>query len=130
MEYLERVANEMKGVRVRNASLRANPPLLMIRDRGNAYVLRRKVQGIHWEEAVDQLQSIPALRVMNSSVRVDKLIMKSVRKTSEWLQAHANPEEEPLLDGLSYFVSWNLETNQPRIVVDFGGSYVESIWVA
>lgn len=130
MEYLERVAIEMKGVRVKNATLRANPPLLMIRDRGNAYVLRRKVDGIHWEEAVDQLQSIPSLRVMNESVKVDKLIMKSVQKSSDWLNAHTNPEEEPLLEGLSYFVSWNLETNQPMIVVDFGGSYVESIWVA
>lgn len=130
MEYLDRMAKEMKGVRVKKASLRVNPPLLIIRDRGNAYVLRRKVQGIHWEEAVDQLQSIPALQAMNASVRVDKLIMSAVRKSSEWLASHVEPDDEPLLEGLSYFVSWNLEANHPGIVVDFAGSYVETIWAA
>jgi len=130
MDYLGRIGPEMKGTRVKNACLRTNPPLLIIRDRGNAYVLRRKVAGIHWEEAADQLQTIPALRVMNESVKVDKLIATTVRKSSDWLRAHCNPEEEPLLEGLSYFVSWYLETNQPKIVVDFGGSYVECVWVA
>ncbi len=130
MDYLHRIGSEMKGTRVRNAGLRTNPPLLIIRDRGNAYVLRRKVDGIHWEEAVDQLQTAPTLRAMNASVKVDKLIATTVRKSSEWLGAHCTPEEQPLLEGLSYFISWNLETNQPKIVVDFGGSYVESVWAA
>ncbi len=130
MDYLGRIGTEMKGARVKNANLRANPPLLIIRDRGNAYVLRRKVDGIHWEEAVDQLQTVPSLRAMNASVKVDKLITTTVRRSSEWLHGHCNAEDESVREGLSYFVSWNLEVNQPKIVVDFGGSYVESVWVA
>lgn len=130
MEYLDRVSSKMKGVRVKNACLKTNPPLLILRDRGNAYVMRRKVSGIHWEEAVDQLLTITPLRVMNASVKVDKLITATVRKSADWLHAHCNPEDETLPEGLSYFVSWNLETNQPKIVVDFGGSYVECVWVA
>ncbi|MDQ7782960.1 MAG: hypothetical protein RDU20_08785 [Desulfomonilaceae bacterium] len=130
MDFLHRIESETRGMRVKNARIGTTPPLLIIRDRGNAYVLRRKVEGIHWEEAVDQLQSSPSLRAMNASVKVDKLITTTVRKSSEWVHAHCRPEEEPLLQGLSFFVSWNLEANQPKIVVDFGGSYVESVWVA
>ena len=36
MEMLAQVAPEKEGTRVRNAELRTNPPLLVIRDRGNA----------------------------------------------------------------------------------------------
>ncbi|MFH1092034.1 MAG: GNAT family N-acetyltransferase [Pseudomonadota bacterium] len=56
-ELLERLAAKSPGARAGNARLLVNPPLLTIRDRGNAYVLRRKIEGVHWEEALEQLQS-------------------------------------------------------------------------
>jgi len=93
-------------------------------------VLRRKVQGIHWEEAVEQLQISPALKGLNAAVGLDKLIRSTVRATREWLSAKINGAPGLLAERFAYFVSWDLDNNQPRITVDLTGSFVESIWIA
>ena len=129
-ELLGDLAAELGGVRLRNAAVHINLPLLVIRDRGNGYVLRRKVAGIHWEEAVEQLQTAPELKSLNESMAVDRMMRATVRKTQDWLRSHLNKDDEPLLEQFTYFVSWDLGTNQPKLVVDFSGSYPESIWVS
>jgi hypothetical protein len=129
-ELLEGLISEVGGVRLCNAAVRVNPPLLVIRDRGNAYVLRRKIAGIHWEEAVEQLQTAPMLKSLNESMSIDRMTRATVRKMQNWLKSHLNKEDEFFLDQFTYFVSWDLEANQPKLVVDFGGSYLESIWVS
>ncbi|MBI5571071.1 MAG: hypothetical protein HY914_14095 [Desulfomonile tiedjei] len=129
-ELLERIGPELNGKRVRNALVKCNPPLLVIRDRGNGYVLRRKVEGIHWEEATEQLQVEPRLQGLNRSLGIEKLILSTVRRTAEWLGSRLSPEESPVLEDLTYFVAWNLDRNQPKLQVDFAGSSVESIWIA
>ena len=107
-----------------------NPPLLVIRDRGNGYVLRRKIHGIHWEEAVEQLQTLPSLKALNASVKVDRIIKATVKKLQNKLQSEANVEEELESASLAYYVSWDLEGNRPRVVVDMSGTFLESVWVA
>lgn len=129
-DLLERLVPRANGVRIKNTRLEINPPLLVVRDRGNAYVLRRKVDGIHWEEAVEQLQSVSTLKTLNRSMSVDRMITSAVRRASDWLRGAVTSEDEPLLERSSFFVSWNLTTNQPKIVVDFAGSYLESVWIA
>jgi len=129
-EILDRVAPETGGTRLRNARLWANAPLLVVRDRGNGYVLRPKVAGIHWEEAVDQLQRLPHLRELNRTLKIEKLITATVRGASDWLRERLVNGELGLLEGVSYFVSWDLDKNHPALVVDFSGSYLESIWIA
>jgi hypothetical protein len=129
-ELLEDLTAELGGVRLRNAAVYVNLPLLVIRDRGNGYVLRRKIAGIHWEEAVEQLQTAPELKGLNESMAIDVMTRSTVRKTQDWLKSRLNQEDEFLLDQFTYFVSWDLEANQPKLVVDFSGSYLESIWVA
>jgi hypothetical protein len=129
-EFMEDIALKAAGARIRNAALALNPPLLVIRDRGNAYVLRRKIEGIHWEEAVEQLQTSPALKSLNASMKIDKLVQSTVKKTQDWLRARITREEGSLLDNFSYFVSWQMEANQPKLVVDFSGTFLESIWIA
>ncbi len=129
-ELLEKMASAATGVRLGGAELRVNAPLLIIRDRGNAYALRNKVDGIHWEEAVDQSQTNPSLADINKSMKLDKLITKSVKKAREWLIANAGVDSEGLIDGTSFFVSWVVETNKPKIIVDFQGSYIETLWIA
>ena len=93
-------------------------------------MLRRKVAGIHWEEAIEQLQTAPELKSLNESMAIDAMTRSTVRKTQDWLKSQLNQEDEFLLDQFTYFVSWDLEANQPKVVVDFAGSYLESIWVA
>ncbi len=127
---LNRIAGQVAGKRIRNAMVQTNPPLLVIRDRGNGYVLRRKVEGIHWEEAVEQLQTLPELKELNREMRIDKKIQTTVRKAEDWLKSKLTPDEESLLDLFTFFVSWNMQTNRPRLIVDPAGSYLESLWIA
>jgi hypothetical protein len=130
-EILRRLVPLTQQARIKNARVQTNPALLVIRDRGNAYVLRFKVSGIHWEEAVDQLQGSSSLKALNAAARVDKLVMATIRKGAEWLKSALEADgEEVLVESFTHFVSWNLDTNQPRVVVDFSGTYLESIWIA
>jgi hypothetical protein len=127
--FLEGLAPRLIGLRVKHAHLKINPPLLVIRDRGNAYVLRRKVDGVHWEEAVEQLQSAPHLKGMNNAMKVDRLIFSTVRKANETLAKNIGPDE-PRPDSMTCFVRWDLRLNQPRVVVDFSTTFLESVWLA
>jgi len=127
---LERITSEMPGARARNARLTANPSLLVIQDRGNAYVLRHKINGIHWEEAVEQLQSSPHLKDTNTSIKLDKVICDTVRKAKEVIAAQLGMGDETLSDILACFVSWDLKTNKPKLMIDYEGIFLESVWMA
>ena len=127
---LQRIASEMPGARARNAQLRTNPPLLVIRDRGNAYVLRRKISGIHWEEAVEQLQSSLSLKKVNKAVEIDRMVLITVREANEMIAKQLDGGVEALLDLLTCFVSWDLKTNQPKLMIDCEGTFFETVWMA
>jgi hypothetical protein len=127
---LRRVGSEMPDARPGNARLRVNPPLLSILDRGNAYVLRRKLAGIHWEEAIEQLQSDPHLRSMSATMKIDRVILDTVRRANEMVSGKLGLREETVSDLLTCFVPWDLETNQPRLMIDFTSTYLESVWMA
>ncbi len=129
-ELLEHLISEIPGVRANNALLRPNPPLLVIRDRVNAYALRHKVSGIHWEEAVEQLQSSPRLKGMNTCMEIDRLIFITVRRANEMVVEHLGVDEKRLVNLLTWFVSWDLKNNQPKLTVDFSCTFVESVWIA
>ena len=129
-ELLRRIKLEMAHARPGNAQLKVNPPLLTIQDRGNAYVLRRKVAGIHWEEAIEQLQSAPHLKSMNGSMKIDRVILGTVRNTNQMISEKLGLREEPVGDSLTCFVPWDLESNQPRLMIDFSNVYLESVWMA
>jgi hypothetical protein len=129
-ELLRRINLEMAHARPSNAQLRVNPPLLTIQDRGNVYVLRRKVGGIHWEEAIEQLQSAPHLKSMNGSLKIDTVILGTVRKANQMISEKLGLREETVRDSLTCFVPWDLESNQPRLMIDFTNVYLESVWMA
>jgi hypothetical protein len=127
---LERIETEMPGARVSNARLRVNPPLLVIRDLGTAYVLRRKVAGVHWEEAVEQLQSSAQLKGINAAMRFDATVLSTVRTVKGTIGDQLALAEDPLLDLLTCFVSWDLEANRPGFLIDFSGTFLHEVWVA
>ena len=120
----------MAHARPCNAELRVNPPLLTIEDRGNAYVLRHKVHGIHWEEAIEQLESVPHLKDMNRSMKIDRVILGTVGKANQMISENLDLREETVADSLTCFVSWDLEGNQPHLMIDFTSVYLESVWMA
>jgi hypothetical protein len=129
-ELLRRIKLEMAHARPSSAQLKVNPPLLTIQDRGNAYVLRRKLGGIHWEEAIEQLQNAPHLKNMNESMKIDGVILGTVRDTNQMISEKLGLPEETVADSLTCFVPWDLEDNQPRLMIDFTNVYLESVWMA
>jgi len=129
-EVLESLAVDMAGARLRSALLKINPILMVIRDRGNGYILWRKLEGIHWDEAVEQTQTQPHLKVINASVGIDRIIQATVCEGIDLLQSKLKDGDESLLDRFTWFVSWDLEKNQPRIAVDVAGSYLQAIWLS
>jgi hypothetical protein len=127
---LEAVHARMQGARVHHAPLDVNPHLLVIQDRGSAYVLRRKIEGIHWEEALEQLQSVKALKALNTSMRIDRMIVSCVRETMILLHQGVGEDPGVLRDSVAYFVSWNLKTNQPKLAIDYSTTSLDCIWLA
>jgi len=123
-------SKKMTGLRAKSAQIKLNPPLLAIRDRGNAYVLRRKIDGIHWEEAVEQLKTVPGLAKVNASMKCDGIIYATVSEASEMIAEQLSMTESEILDLLTCFVSWDLKTNQPKLMIDFAGNFLESVWMA
>ena len=120
----------MPGARIGNTLLKTNPPLLVIRDRGNAYVLRRKVDGIHWEEAVEQLYRASHLRALDESLNLRRMIRTSVDRTVIRVFETVGCETGDLTEILACFVSWNLQTNQPVLQIDLAGTFLHTIWLA
>ncbi len=129
-ELLRRIRAEMSDARPGNARVRVNPPLLAVEDMGNIYVLRHKVGGIHWEEAMDQFESVRHLQAMNRELKIDRVIRGTVRNVYEMISEKIGMREDALADSLTCFVPWDLENNQPRLTIDFAKVYMESVWMA
>ena len=129
-EFLTNASRNEPHFQIRNTRVRFNPPLLIIRDRGNAYVLRRKVPGIHWEEALEQLQTTPALKDLNNHLGLERIISRAVAKVMEKLRSSLNGVDENVVDPSGIFVSWDLKINQPRVLVDISNSHLETLWVS
>ena len=129
-ELLDQIESKLLGARPNNALLQVNSPLLVIGDRGNAYVLRRKIGGIHWEEAVEQLQSAPHLQEINKAIGIEGMILATVRKANEMIGLELGVEKEAIPSLLASFVSWDLKTNRPGLVIDFTNTFLESVWMA
>jgi hypothetical protein len=129
-QVLEKISHELGGARIKGSMLKTNPPVLVIRDKGNGYVLRRKVEGVHWEEAVEQLRSCDDLKGLNASMKVEKKVKTTVAKARQMVSAKISEEDEASIGSLAIFVSWDMEGNKPRLVVDMSGSFLESVWVS
>jgi hypothetical protein len=131
VELLSASAQNCDGVRVRNAPLNVNVPLLIIADRGNVYVLRRKIDAIHMEEALEELRVNPELAELNAELGLEKMITLSVRRGREWLKKTASVTEYGQeIEHTSWFVSWDLKINRPRLCIDMSGTSLETVWMA
>ncbi|MGC8660452.1 MAG: hypothetical protein ACP5U1_15410 [Desulfomonilaceae bacterium] len=129
-EFMSRMASGKPPLNLRNTKILFNQPLLLIRDRGNGYVLRKKVSGIHWEEAVEQINIAPSLKELNKHLGLERIVTKTVAKSIEKISSHLEAEDQGLIDPSGVFVSWDLQANQPRMIVDMAGSYLETVWIS
>lgn len=130
MELLDLVHPKTKSLRIKSTRVGVNKPLLVIKDGGNGYILRKKVEGIHWEEAIEQLQTAPELKELNSSMRLDRLIQKLIRRAYEKIGDTIGGDISQIMDPTGFFVSWDIANNRPKLIVDFGGAYFESLWIS
>jgi hypothetical protein len=117
-------------LRLEGTFVQVNPILLVFGDRGNVYTLRRKVNGIHSEEALDQLKTSSFLKEMNRSLQIDRIVLRTLKRTREWLMKTVDARRHPELEDLSYFVSWDILKNIPRVQVDGSSISLVSLWIA
>ncbi len=127
---LREVKKNVSRMKFQGAILRVNPPLLIFRDRGNVYVLRRKVEGIHSQEAFDQLRTSPHLREMNRAVGIDRAMVRTLHDVRKWLETRFKSRFRRDIEDLAYFVPWDIETNLPRVHVEISGVSLDRIWIA
>lgn len=127
---LDRFPPLISGLKCTGASLKTNPPLTVLGDRGNAYVLRHKIPGIHWEEALEQLHVNPLLKDLNHTLRLDRLVRQTVSRAREQISQFAESEGQVESGLFAWFVSWDLEQNRPRVSIDGSGAFFEAIWIA
>ena len=125
-----KIAEPLSRIQFHNATLQTNPPLAILQEKGNVYILRRKLKGIHLEEALDQLRTSPHLKDMNRAVGIDRTLILTVNKIREWLVRVFDSNLRDEIEDFSFFVPWDIERNTPRVTVDITGVFLDTMWIA
>ena len=130
-EVLQKLERKTQGIRIQQTQVRINPPLLWLQDRGNGYILRKKIPGIHWEEAAYQLKQNSGLRFLNQQLRLDQKLTKTIQDIMDWINLQVRVPDRETVQNLAYFVPWNLEKNRPLFSIDDTTiPFLETIWIA
>ncbi len=108
--------------------IQVNPSFFILTDGGNAYVLRRKVEAIHWDEALEQILTNPCFKRMDQAFDLELLLKRTVKKVHSTVESVM--EREIPIEFFTYFVSWNLRTNQPILYLDFHRTSWHSVYLA
>jgi GNAT superfamily N-acetyltransferase len=127
---LTSIAEFTFGRRFHRATVKTNPPLVTFKDRGNLYVMRRKVEGVHLQEALDQLRTAPNLEEMNRAAGIDRAMVKTINDIKESLVVKSDPGLREEIEELTYFVPWDMEKNIPEVQVDVSGVSLDTVWIA
>lgn len=126
---LEQLSPLIGNQQARGARLMINKPLAVIQDMGNAYVVRRKIDAIRWDEAQEQIQQNDHLQRMSQSMRLEQLLVATVRAAGKVLNDLAGIEANTAFEKFSWMVSWDVKTNHPGLYADFSGPVFETIWI-
>ena len=92
--------------------------------------MRRRVEGIHLQEALDHLRTSKSLAGINRAARIDRAIVRTVKASKDWLLANFDAGFREEIGELTYFVPWDTERNIPRVLVDVSGVSLDTIWIA
>jgi GNAT superfamily N-acetyltransferase len=128
--FFSKITKYISGRRFRNATIQINPPIAILRDRGNVYILRRKVEGVHSEEALDQLRTSSYLKDMNRAVRIDRAVIGTINEIRECLGKEFGSSLREEIEDLTFFIPWDLKRNIPKVTVDIAGVSLDTIWIA
>jgi hypothetical protein len=129
-KLLDKIEKSVSEFCPHGVAIRINPVLLVFCDRGNIYALRKKVEGIHSQEAFDQLTTSPHLVEMNRTIGIDRIMIRWIHEIRSWLRSHLNPSYHQDIEDLTYFFPWDIEKNFPRIHVDPSAISMDTIWIA
>jgi len=130
MRFLSEVAASRLEKRFHNTTLQINPPLAIIQNRRNLYIIRIKVDGIHPEEALDQLRASLALKTMDREIGIDRTIVVTINEINKELMKGFGSGHQKEIEGLAFFVPWDLERNIPKVTVDAKGVSLDVVWLA
>ena len=129
-DFLQKIAQRFSGLRFRNAAVEVNPPCAVIKNRGNTYILYRKVAGIHLDEALDELRTSPRLREMNRAAGISRAIILTVNEVNEQLARTFGAGDREEIEDIIFFVPWDLKENHPNVIVDIvAGVSLNTVWV-
>jgi GNAT superfamily N-acetyltransferase len=128
--FLKKIEKSLSGLNIRGAIIRINPILLIFRDRGNIYVLRKQVEGIHSQEALDQIKTTPYLKEINRSINIDRVINNTIKDTKDWLRKKFHSGFTQEIEDLTYFVPWDIENNLSRVHVHVSSVSLGTLWIA
>ena len=126
---LRMIEGSREELHFNNAKVLVNQIILIIRDKGNVYAMRRQMEGIHSQEALDQLKSVPYLKALNESIGINRCITKTIKDTEAYLKKKFHARFRSDLDDLTYFVPWDIEKNMPAVRVDISGISLDRVWV-
>jgi GNAT superfamily N-acetyltransferase len=130
MKFLTKIAESLLTNQFSNVTGRVNPPVAVIQDRGNLYILRKKVDGIHSEEALDQLRTSPSLKTMNREVGIDRTIVATINEINKSLMSVFGSNHQMEIENLAFFVPWDLDRNIPKVTVNITGVSLDTVWIA
>lgn len=130
MRFLKKIETVVQEWRFRGTAIRTNPILLIFCDKGNLYVLRKKVEGIHSQEALDQLRTSPHLKEMNRVVGIDLILVRTINDFRDWLKVRFKSVYRKETEELTYFFPWDIRRNIPKVQVDDKGISIEGLWIA
>jgi GNAT superfamily N-acetyltransferase len=128
--FLRKVEKTEADFHCRGTIIRVNPIILVVRDRGNVYALRRQVEGVHSQEALDQLKTLPHLRTLNEAIGVDRCIHAVMKDTRDSLRKKFHSRFKREIEELAYFIPWDIERNSPSIRVDISKISLDMVWLA
>ena len=127
---LPKIAEAISENHFSQTAVQINPPAAIFRDRGNVYVLRRKVEGIHMEEALDQLKTAPNLKEMNRALMMDRVIVSTIHGIVEEFRKIFDKRLHEEIENLTFFIPWDIKGNIPRMNVDITGVSLSTVWAA
>jgi hypothetical protein len=88
------------------------------------------VEGIHLEEALDQLRTSPHLKQTNRAVGVDRTLITIVNEMMKWLKMRFPSSLREEIEDFTVFIPWDIERNIPRLYVDVSGISLDTLWIA
>jgi GNAT superfamily N-acetyltransferase len=129
-KFLSKIAAFSMAKKFYQATVQVNPPLAIIRDRGNLYILRKKVGGIHSDEALAQLRASSSLKTMNRAVGIDHTIVATINEIIKRLTRVFGSNHQNEIEDLAFFVPWDLERNIPKVTVNIANVSLDTVWIA